>query len=47
MLTRSTKQHDELRQEVFKDESMLAEYEAYKLQLDLAHQLKQVRKNKT
>jgi ribosome-binding protein aMBF1 (putative translation factor) len=44
MAKRSLNWHDELRQSVLDDDEMRAEYEAFKLQLDLAEQLKKSRK---
>lgn len=44
MARRSTKWHDELRKEVLSDAESRAEYEAFKLQLELADKLKKARK---
>jgi len=44
MARRSLKWHDELRQSVLDDNEARAEYEAFKLQLELAEQLKKSRK---
>lgn len=43
MTSRSTKLHDQLRDEVLSDPEAHAAYEAFKLQLDLAEQLKAAR----
>ncbi|WP_423062567.1 helix-turn-helix domain-containing protein [Candidiatus Paracoxiella cheracis] len=44
MTKRSTKWHEELKKEVLADPEARAEYETFKLQLDLADRLKQARK---
>jgi len=46
MVKRSTKQHELLRRKILSDPETRAEYEAFKLQLTLAHQLKQIREEK-
>lgn len=43
MAKRSKKWHEELKQSVLNDEEARAEYEAFKLQLDLANQMKKSR----
>ena len=44
MAKRSTQLHDKLRKEVLSDPESRSEYESFKLQLDLAAQLKSARK---
>jgi len=44
MAKRALKWHEELKKSVFDDDESFAEYEAFKLQLDLADQLKKSRK---
>ncbi len=45
MARKSQKWHDELKQSVLNDEEMRIEYEAFKLQLELAAQMKKSREN--